>query len=100
MGHPEYTELERVLSEAVAQASEGKGKERHAVEGERFEQQMICQLGRWMGDSCPAANGPIFQVCKKALEATRLPRDRAIAELYGVIVYAAAAIRLFEEQGI
>ncbi len=94
MSDSHYLELERVLAEAVAQAAEGKGKERHAVEGERFEHQQICQLGRWMGSH----QGPVFQACKKALESTRLPPDRAKAELLGAINYLAAAVLLVEEQ--
>lgn len=94
MTHPNYTELKRVLSEAVAQAATGKGKERHAVEGERFEDQQICQLGRWMGSH----QGPVFQAVKKALESTRLPPDLAKAELLGAINYLAAAVLLVEEQ--
>lgn len=90
-----YTELERVLSEAVSQASEGKGKERHAVAGVPFEQQTGCQIARLLG--CPTT-GPIYQAIKKAVESERLPRDRAKAELLGAIVYLAAAVLLVEEQ--
>ena len=36
-----YSTLLNVLNEAYAQASEGKGKERHAKPGEKFEDQKI-----------------------------------------------------------
>ncbi len=83
-----YSELRFVLGEALEQASGGKGKERHANEGERFEHQQIVRLGYWSGN----AGFQIGQAIKKAMESQRLPADRAVAELLGAINYAAAAV--------
>jgi len=91
---PNYTELERVLSEALAQAVEGKGKERNAIVVQDFEDQKICQIARMLG----SPQGPIYQACRKAIEAVRLPRNRARDEIRGAIVYLAAAILIVEEQ--
>jgi len=85
---PEYSELARVLDDAIAQAQDGKGRERHAGAGEAFEDQQIVQLGEWM-DSTAFAIG---QACKKAIESLRLPPDRARAERLGAINYLAAAV--------
>lgn len=96
-GKPDaYGKLRSVLKEAVLQASEGKGKERHAVDGEAFENQQICEITRRLSMS-PVA-GALSQVVKKVYESSRLPRDRAIAELRGAINYIAAAIIVLEEQ--
>lgn len=89
---PEYAELARVLNMALLQASRGKGKERHAVDGEAFERQQIVQLGLWLG----SAHGEVFQACKKAIESQRLAKPRAIAELLGAINYLAAAVLVME----
>lgn len=83
-----YGALRRVLEEAVAQAETGKGKERHAGKDEAFEDQQIVQLCEWMGSN----HGDIFQACKKAIESTRLPKDRARHELLGAINFLAAAV--------
>lgn len=88
----DYTALRQVLDRAVQQASQGKGLERHA-NGEPFEDQQICQLGRWLR----SADFEIGQACKKAIESKRLPPDRAVAELLGAIVYLAAAVVLVDE---
>lgn len=88
-----YDSLRDVLREAVEQASVGKGKERHAGHGEAFEDQQIVQEGRWIGSN----HGQIFQARKKAMESTRLPPDRARAELLGAIVYIAAAYLLLPD---
>jgi hypothetical protein len=89
-----YHTLERVLTDAMEQASRGKGKERHA-DGEPFENQKICVIGRWLKDS-PVA-GPLQQAVKKTVESSRLSGERAINELRGAINYLAAAIILLEE---
>lgn len=89
-----YDELRRVLKGAYDQAATGKGKERHATD-EAFEDQKICVISRWISGS-PVA-GVLFQAIKKAIESSRLPKDRAIRELQGAINYLAAAIILLEE---
>lgn len=89
---PSHAKLESVLARAYLQSAEGKGKERHSF-GEAFEDQKICQINRWLG----SPDGALFQGIKKAVEAKRLPRDRAVAELLGAINYLAAAVILIEE---
>lgn len=97
--HPEllqpYAELRRVLDLALEQASTGKGKERHAIEGERFEDQQIVQLGVWMGSH----HFEVGQACKKLLESTRLKPGAGKREILGAINYAVAAYLLLERQG-
>ena len=89
----EYALLELVLDRALAQASGGKGKERHAVDGEPFERQQICEITRRLGHGFSRG-----QAVKKIYEAQRLPADRAVAELLGAINYIAASIIVLEEQ--
>lgn len=83
-----YESLARVLQEALDQAAAGKGKERHANEGEAFEDQQIVQLGEWLGSN----HFQLGQAAKKLLESARLPPDRARREILGAINYAAAAV--------
>ncbi|MBZ0158443.1 MAG: hypothetical protein K8I29_19770 [Alphaproteobacteria bacterium] len=92
----QYQQLEGVLSAAFNQASAGKGKERHAEEGEPFEKQQICEIARRLKGH-PAA-GPLFQAVKKIYESGRLPGQRGIDELLGAIVYISAAVILMEEE--
>lgn len=84
---PGYESLAAVLGMALEQAAYGKGAERHATDGEPFDRQQICQIPRWQGNT----SFPVGQVCKKALESERLPKDAAIRELLGAINFAAAA---------
>lgn len=108
MSKDNYTELRRVLNDAIKQASEGKGKARHAS-GEPFTQQPICALTRWLG-----LGFPLGQAIKKCQEAYRManPLDRvllnpamaeisdnaAVAELLGAINYLAAAVIVLRER--
>ncbi|MBW1996382.1 MAG: hypothetical protein JRJ29_00315 [Deltaproteobacteria bacterium] len=89
-----YDELHRILDEAACQAVDGKGSRRHA-DGEPFERQKICVMARWLRGNLAA--GPLFQAAKKIFESTRLCHDAAIEELYGAIIYIAAAIYLIKE---
>lgn len=89
----EYTALKDILDRALAQASTGKGKERHASEGEQFTTQPICEISRRLG-----RGGPLFQAVKKIYESKGLPGPQAVQELLGAIVYTAAAIIIIEEQ--
>jgi hypothetical protein len=82
-----YSYLALVLANALEQASHGKGKERHASEGEPFDKQPICEMARRYG-----LGGPLFQANKKMLESQRLPWPAAERELLGAINYIAAAI--------
>jgi len=87
-----YVSLFGVLKEALEQAQAGKGKERHAKDGEPFEQQKICEITRRVG-----LGGPLFQVCKKTIEAQKLGGERGVQELLGAINYLAAAIIVMRE---
>jgi hypothetical protein len=91
---PGYESLATVLDQALEQAQAGKGVERHAGTGEAFEDQQIVQLGEWTGST----GFPVGQACKKAIESTRLPRERARAELLGAINYLAAAVVQLDRQ--
>lgn len=85
-----YDSLRHVLALALEQASVGKGKERHA-NGKAFDRQPIMEIGRMVGSGYP-----LGQAMKKAQESTRLPPDRAKAELLGAINYLAAAYLLLD----
>lgn len=85
---PGYEQLAAIHDRALEQAQSGKGKERHASHGEAFHDQKIVQLCEWMDST----HGAVFQAAKKAIESTRLPPDRAEAELLGAINYLAAAV--------
>jgi len=88
----EYQSLRRVLDLALDQAANGKGKERHANEGEPFEKQKICEISRRVGLAFP-----IGQAIKKAEESVRLGLDAGIRENLGAINYLAAAVIVMEE---
>lgn len=83
--HP-YHDLADVLEQAFRQASGGKGRERHANDLP-FNEQRMQTIARGQGHS----GGMIYQIAKKAQESERLPRDAALRELLGVIVYAGGA---------
>ena len=88
MDHPDYTSLAHVLQAAYDQASRGKGRERHAVTGQPFEEQPMSSINRTLG----SIDGFLYQAAKKAQEARRLPYGRAQAELLGAINYLAGAV--------
>ncbi len=90
-----YSSLRRVYRDAVFQAESGKGKERHACDGEAFENQQICEINRRLGSN----EGALFQAVKKIYESKRLGREAAIRELLGALNYTAAAIILLREGG-
>ena len=84
-----YESLGLALGEAVAQASRGKGADRHAEKGELFSDQLIMSIPKRLGPG-----GECFclgQAAKRIFESRRLPPDRARAELLGAINYLAAA---------
>ena len=86
-----YEVLERVLFLAYKQASEGKGKDRHAGVGVPFsEQPIITEL-----DLC-GIGASVYQIRKKAQEVMRLPKELAMIELLDIIVYACAAYLYLE----
>ena len=86
-----YAALADVLNDAYMQAARGKGSRRHSA-GKPFLEQPILEIVRMQ----TTIDGHTYQIMKKAQEAGRmLSRGRynaAVAELYGVINYAAAAV--------
>ena len=87
-----YDPLRHVLQLAFDQAAKGKGKERHATD-KPFLEQPIMEIARMVGPGYQ-----LGQAMKKTQEASRLPNDRARAELLGAINYLAAAYLLLEER--
>lgn len=83
---PDYASLHVVLMRAYDQAASGKGKDRHA-NADPFEDQVMCYLASQIGIA-----GPAFQVCKKTIEACRLPYPANVNELLGAINYAAGCV--------
>ena len=90
-----YTSLRQELDSAFKQASEGKGKARHA-DGENFESQKICVIARWIAGAHHA--GPLFQAIKKAVESARLGTEAAIHELDGATNYLQACKIVLREK--
>jgi hypothetical protein len=88
-----YNKLERVLTRAKGQASDGKGKERHASDGEKYEKQIACEVTRRVG-----LGYPLGQAMKKIVESQRLSTSAGVAELLGAINYIAAAVIVMEEK--
>ena len=86
-----YDKLAEVLGRAFDQSARGKGKERHS-KGEDFPNQPIVEGARRFG-----TGAMLFQAFKKSEESQRLPKDRAVTELLGAIVYLAAAVIVLEE---
>lgn len=94
----DYDRLRDVLNDALAQASEGKGKERHATDN-KFEDQLIVTIQKMLMEH--PLGGQAFQVIKKTIEAGRLFNMKgpvsAQAELLGAINYLAAMYITIEE---
>lgn len=88
---PGYDSLFNVLTRALHQAQDGKGKERHAQPGQAFEDQPIISIGQLVGMGFQ--NG---QAIKKMVEAQGMVArgDFAAAEreILGAINYLAATI--------
>jgi hypothetical protein len=87
-----YESLVQVYQDAVIQASKGKGRERHAVEGEAYEDQIICEVARRVG-----LGYPLGQAVKKIYESQRIGGERGVAELLGALNYVAAAVIVMRE---
>lgn len=87
-----YGSLRGVLGRAYAQASSGKGHERHAV-GKPFDEQPMQRLIELYG-----VGFALGQAAKKAQESQRLPAGRDVAELLGAINYLAGAVIYLEKQ--
>ncbi len=88
----EYNTLWRVYIAAYEQASEGKGRERHAEAGEPYEKQIICEVARRVG-----LGYPLGQAVKKVYESQRLGGVRGLDELLGAMNYLAAAFIVMQE---
>lgn len=86
----DYSALRRVLDDAFTQASEGKGRDRHA-DGEAFHDQPWSRITSAVG-----LGFPLGQAAKKIEEGKRLADagepGRAVAEWLGAIVYLAMAV--------
>lgn len=80
-----YKDLKRVLDLALLQASEGKGKERHA-NNEPFTEQLIFKIEGL------TKSFQLGQAIKKIVESQRLEREAAIKELLGAINYISAKV--------
>lgn len=80
-----YEKLFCVLADALDQAANGKGKDRHASAGVPFEDQPMSSISRTLG----SVDGMLYQASKKAGESRRLPDGRAQAEILGAINYLA-----------
>jgi len=86
-GPKNYESLAEVQRLAMNQAAAGKGKMRHASDGEPFDKQPICEITRRLGPGYP-----LGQAVKKIYESRRLDRDAAVAELLGAMNYVCAAV--------
>lgn len=82
-----YESLGDVLHRAFDQAANGKGKERHAGEGEPFDAQVMQDMARRFG-----VGSLLGQAFKKSEESQRLPLAASTRELLGAINYIAGAI--------
>ena len=80
-----YKDLHIVLTDCFDQAARGKGKERHA-EGQPFADQPIMWIEKYF------KSYQLGQAVKKVHESQRLPKEAAIKELRGAIVYLSAKI--------
>jgi hypothetical protein len=90
---PNYASLRAVLSRAYAQAAKGKGAERHAQDLP-FDEQPMQVISHLLGTH----QGLLYQAIKKTQESTRLPTDRAVAELLGAVNYLAGAVIYLETE--
>ncbi|MHB0785564.1 hypothetical protein [Bradyrhizobium sp. 5.13L] len=93
---PMYGSLAGVLQAAHDHAARGKGHDRHGSDDVPFLEQPTMQATRLVGVGYPTG-----QIIKKCHEAARMvdreQYDAAVAELFGVINYAAAAILAIRE---
>ena len=98
MTHDKYAALRQALDAAHEQAAEGKGRERHARDGQDFTSQPIMAITRMVGIGYPCG-----QAMKKLQEAVGMAERRqyeaAQREMLGAINYAAAAWIRAKEMG-
>lgn len=93
---PEYSGLYSVLCQALSQAQDGKGAERHNIGGDvPFERQRMQQIS----DLIESVDGMTYQACKKITEGVSLPTlERQERELLGAINYIAGMIIWLRKQ--
>lgn len=102
-GTEDYQRLADALAFAFQQSAgaDGKGKERHGTTSVGshvpFNEQAIYTMGKMFRNG-PVPSGLLYQVGKKAQEAQRMAPSAAIQELRGVIVYAATAMLIINEE--
>lgn len=94
-----YDSLFTVFAKALHQAQEGKGKDRHAQPGQRFEDQPIMAIGQLVGMGFQTG-----QAIKKAVEAQGMMKRGDFAgaerEILGAVNYlAAVAIEINRRAG-
>jgi hypothetical protein len=90
---PEYSDLFEVLREALDQAQDGKGHERHAsADDQPYTDQPVLTITRAVG-----LGFPLGQAMKKIQECQRMDTDAAKRELLGAINYLAAAVLFLDE---
>lgn len=82
-----YGSLASVLSQALDQATIGKGKARHA-QGQPFHKQPMQKISELLN----SAEGMRYQAIKKTQESVRMNDDAAVQELLGAINYLAGTI--------
>jgi len=92
---PNYTALASVLADAYAQASSGKGAERHS-DGRPFEDQPIMRITDAVGTGFPA--GQAIKKIQEACGCYEEHPERAKADLLGAINYIAALTIHIEDQ--
>lgn len=89
-----YESLAMVLDEALAQASHGKGRERHS-RGEPFDEQPMQVISELLGTE----KGMAFQAIKKLREGLELPTfEQKKRELLGAINYIAGILIYLEKK--
>lgn len=95
---PGYEALANILEQAYRQASQGKGKERHATSGQPFHAQRM----QTSSDAVGSPDGMAYQVIKKMTEGLEFDdRERCERELLGAINYLAGiAIWLRRKHGL
>lgn len=91
-----YDVLASILVEALNQAQQGKGHERHNMGSAiPFERQRMQTVSELIG----SVHGMTYQVCKKVTEGVNLPTlDRQVAEMLGAINYLAGMIIFLRKQ--
>lgn len=94
-----YEKLRESFDNAADQASQGKGKQRHACDN-AFEDQLMCSAQRLLKDH--PCGGLAYQVIKKTVESGRILKlygvESARKELWGAMNYLAGMDIIYQEQ--